>query len=70
MEEYKTLLASKTIWGGIIALAAGIAGLFGYSVHPADQATIVEVGTALASAVGGGLAVVGRIKATKKIGKQ
>jgi hypothetical protein len=71
-EEYKTktLFASKTVWGGIIALLAGVAGIFGYSIQPEDQVAAIEVGTALASALGGGVAIYGRIKATKKISKK
>lgn len=68
--ETKTLFASKTVWGGIVALLAGIAGIFGYSIQTEDQIAAIEVGTALASAVGGGIAIYGRIKATKKISKK
>jgi hypothetical protein len=69
MEEYKSLLASKTIWGGIIAVGAGLAGIFGYSVSPADQVQAIDALAGIASAVGGVIAIFGRVKATKKIGK-
>jgi hypothetical protein len=68
MDGIKNLLASKTVWGGLAALAAGIVGLFGYSVSPADSAQAIELGTGLASAVGGLVAIVGRVVASKKIG--
>ena len=38
MDDYDTkgLLASKAVWGGIIAVLAGAAGIFGYTVSPED----------------------------------
>ncbi|MCK5296456.1 MAG: hypothetical protein KAJ75_06175 [Alphaproteobacteria bacterium] len=59
---------SQGVWGGIIAVAAGIGGLFGYSISGADQASIAEAGIGIASAVGGLVAIIGRISASKNIG--
>lgn len=69
MNDFKGVLASKTVWGGIIALIAGVLGIFGYTLGAEDQATLVETITAIASAVGGLIAIIGRIVATKQIGK-
>lgn len=69
MEENKSWWQSKTVWGGIIAFAAGIAGVFGIAVPEAVQGDIAEHVTALASALGGLIAVYGRIKAERKVGK-
>ena len=69
MEDFKSILASKTVWGAIIAIGAGIAGIFGYSIGAEDQANLVEIGFAAASTVGGVIAIFGRVKASKKIGK-
>lgn len=69
MNDFKNILASKTVWGGLIAVAAGLAGIFGYTIGAEDQVAIVEAVTAIGSAIGGAIAIYGRIKATKKIGK-
>ena len=68
MNDFKSIFASKTFWGGAIALLAGILGFFGYSLLPDDQAVLVDGGTAAAAAVGGVIAIWGRVKASKKIG--
>ena len=69
MEDFKNIFASRTVWGAIIAVIAGIAGIFGYAISPEDQANLVEIGLAAASTVGGVIAIFGRVKASKKIGK-
>lgn len=68
MTDVKSLFASKTVWGGILALIAALAGLFGYTITPADQAALMETATAIVGAIGGVLAIYGRIVATKRIG--
>lgn len=68
MEEVKSVLASKTVWGGILAVLAAVAGFLGYTVTPADQVALMEIGAAVVGAVGGVLAIYGRIVATKRIG--
>ncbi|GAB7078330.1 hypothetical protein [Megalodesulfovibrio paquesii] len=69
LNTVKTFFGSKTVWGGLVALAAGLAGLVGYAISPEDQAQLVEVGAGLAATVGGAVAVVGRVVATKAIKK-
>lgn len=69
MEDFKGMFASKTVWGGIVALLAGVLGILGYTIDATDQVTLVETATAIASAVGGVIAIYGRVKASKKIGK-
>ena len=74
LNSVKTALASKTVWGGIIAVSAGLLGMLGYTIDAAAQAEIASdafnIYTAVVSVVGGVLAIYGRIKASKKIGKQ
>jgi Na+-transporting NADH:ubiquinone oxidoreductase subunit NqrE len=60
---------SKAVWGGLIAVAAAIAGAFGYAVSPDDQASIVEAVVAIGGGIGGVLAVYGRVKAEAYIKK-
>lgn len=68
MDDVKGLFASRTVWGGLLALGAGIAGIFGYTITAADTAELANLGAGVVSAIGGLLAIVGRIRATKKIG--
>jgi hypothetical protein len=67
MYDVKSFFASKTIWGGLIALFASAAAIWGYSITPADQAQIVELTTGLGGIIGSVLAIYGRIVATGKI---
>ncbi|MCB1378824.1 MAG: hypothetical protein KDK89_10730 [Alphaproteobacteria bacterium] len=67
MYDVKSFFASKTIWGGLIALVASAAAIWGYSITPADQAQIVELITGIGGIVGSVLAIYGRIVATRKI---
>jgi branched-subunit amino acid ABC-type transport system permease component len=63
----KSLFRSKTIWGGIVALLAGVAGVAGYTVTPQEQQALEVLLTSLASAFGGVGAIYGRIVAQEKI---
>ena len=68
MYEFKSALHSKGVWGGLIAMAAGLLGLLGYTISPADQVQLVNLVAGIISAIGGILAIIGRIRATKRIG--
>lgn len=73
MDDVKSWLASKTVWGGIVMVACTILGWWkGITVDPATQAQVVDTAvqtfTTLGNLVGGMLAIYGRITATKKIG--
>ena len=69
MDEYKGALASKAVWGGIIAILASVAAVWGIKIAPDEQARIVELVIAIASGIGGIMAIWGRVTATKMIGK-
>lgn len=69
MEETKSVWASKTFWGGVIALLAGVLGFFGYQMGAEDQQAVIELVSAIVASIGGAVAIVGRVKASKKIGK-
>jgi hypothetical protein len=62
MDDVKGLLESKTIWGALIAIVATISQLFGWDLGNTDG--LAEQLTAL---IGGAVAIVGRIKAVKRI---
>ncbi len=72
MENVKSWLLWKGVWGGLVTLGAGLAGLFGYSFPAEAQALLSEdlyqLAVAGTTVVGGALAVWGRLKAAKKIG--
>ncbi|MGH6719627.1 MAG: hypothetical protein ACREER_09945 [Alphaproteobacteria bacterium] len=67
MTSTKSFLASTTIWGGLVAMIAAGLGFLGYSFAEADQAQVVEWATSLAGMIGGLIAVVGRVRASKRI---
>lgn len=73
MDNGKAWWASRGVWGGVVAAASGVAGMFGMTVDAAAQAqmteTLISVCSAL-SMVGGVVAIIGRLRADKKIGKQ
>lgn len=59
---------SRTIWGGVIAILSAILGYFGYQIAPEDQEFLIAGLMGLASFVGGAVAVIGRVKASRQIG--
>lgn len=69
MENFKGFFASKTVWGAIVVMLSGVAGIFGYSVDAQAQASLVEIGTSIVSAIGGIFILFARVRATKRIGK-
>jgi uncharacterized membrane protein HdeD (DUF308 family) len=68
MNEPKTLIQSKTFWGAVVALGGAALALGHYTLSPADAAQAVELLSGIAGAVGGLIAVYGRVVATKRIG--
>jgi 2-methylisocitrate lyase-like PEP mutase family enzyme len=75
MDDTKSLLASKTIWGALLAIAASVAGALGFAISGDDQTAalglvdqIFAEWDRIAALVGGILALYGRIRATRRIG--
>lgn len=75
MNGTKSALASVGVWGGVIAVITGALGFFGYALSADDAATaathaqsIYDAVMAGVTAVGGLLAIWGRLRATKQIG--
>ena len=58
---------SKTVWGGLIAVGSAIAGAFGVAVSTDTQDQIAELAVVVGGAVGGLLAIYGRVKAEQQI---
>jgi hypothetical protein len=69
MEDNKAWYSSKTVWGGLIAVGAAIAGSFGIDVDAATQGEIADYIVVGVGAIGGIVAIIGRLQASKKIGK-
>lgn len=65
--ETKSILASRTVWAGILAAAAGIAQVYGYEFTADTQENILNIITGVAGCIGGVGAVFGRVVAKKKI---
>lgn len=59
---------SKTVWGSIIAMLAGVATFAGLKLDATLQDQLAELVVGLANVVGGALAWYGRVKAQGKIG--
>jgi hypothetical protein len=68
MDEFKALTQSKTFWGAVVALGGSALTLGHYTIAPADAASAVDLISGIASAVGGLIAIYGRVVASKKIG--
>lgn len=68
MEESKSIFASKTFWGSVIAGLSGLAGIFGVDVSGAEQEALINGIAGIGVVVGTIAAIVGRMKAGKKIG--
>lgn len=67
MNDIKNWWQSKTIWGGIITVFAVILGAFGYALSGDDQFALVEIVSTIGGAIGGLLAIYGRVKASKAV---
>ena len=67
MIDDKSWYASRTIWGGIVALGGALAGLFGLTLGPAEGETLTLALTDAATAIGAVLAILGRLDATRTI---
>lgn len=66
-QETKAWYQSKTVWGGILAIAASGMSLAGVELGALDQAQLANEFTALIGAAGGIIAVAGRLSARRKL---
>jgi hypothetical protein len=67
METTKDWYQSKTVWGGLVAIAAALMKAAGTEISLADQAALIDAAINLAGVVGGILAIYGRLAATASI---
>jgi hypothetical protein len=66
-ENIKSWYLSKTVWGGILAIAASTMSLAGFELGAADQAELADKIPALLGAAGGVVAVAGRLSARRRL---
>lgn len=63
MDGMKAWYQSKTVWGGLIAVAASLLQVMGIQLGADVQADLSELAVTLAGAAGGFFAIYGRIAA-------
>ncbi len=68
MTDIKSWWQSKTLWGAIVTIASAVIGLAGVDVGDADREALIELLTSLGAAIGGVIAIFGRITAKNRIG--
>ena len=67
MNEEKQWYKSKTIWGGLVAFASAMAGLFGIDIDAASGDALALALANSAAAIGAAIAIIGRLDAVKTI---
>ncbi|RFC64231.1 hypothetical protein DYI37_07780 [Fulvimarina endophytica] len=65
MIDQKEWYRSRTVWGGLVALAAALGGLFGLEVSDAIQSAATTALLDTAAAIGALVAIYGRLRAEK-----
>jgi hypothetical protein len=68
MTDIKPWWQSKTLWGSIVTIVSATLGLLGYDLAETDREALTGLLTSLGAALGGLIAIVGRLKATNRIG--
>lgn len=60
---------SRVTWGALVAIASSVLGIAGISLSADDQVTIINLGVAMVSAIGGFVTLYGRWAARKPLGR-
>ncbi|PWJ85316.1 hypothetical protein C7441_103172 [Pseudaminobacter salicylatoxidans] len=68
MTENKPWYLSRTIWAALITVAAAGAGLAGLTISDTDQALLTDSILQAVAALGGIVAIIGRLAAKNRIG--
>ncbi|MBC7279854.1 hypothetical protein [Hoeflea sp.] len=68
MTDIKPWWQSKTLWGALVTIGSAALGLAGLDLGDADREALIELLTSLGAAIGGVIAIFGRIKAKSRIG--
>jgi len=67
LNDFKSILQSRTVWSCLLVLASLGLEKFGYTFTAADQADLVNYIAGAGETIGAVLAIVYRVKATKAI---
>jgi uncharacterized membrane protein len=67
MDGTKAWYQSKTIWGALIAIAAPLAQVIGLQLSADMQGELADIAVTFAGAIGGLLALYGRVVASTPI---
>jgi hypothetical protein len=65
--DTKTWMESKSIMGGVVVVLASVAGAMGLALDANTQSQILDYATVIVTAIGGLIAIYGRVKASKII---
>lgn len=68
MDDIKQWYLSRTVWGALVAIAASLAHSAGLTLSAGDQSQIVDGVVSVSGAIGGLLAIYGRVSAKTRIG--
>lgn len=68
MDEMKQWYLSKTVWGAVIAILASLLPATGLQLDTGTQGQLADNLVSLAGAIGGLLAIYGRLTAEKRLG--
>ena len=67
MTDIKPWWQSRTLWGAVVTIVSAILGLAGVELGEADRGSLVELLASLGAAVGGVIAILGRLQAKQRI---
>ena len=70
MNDVKPWYLSRTIWASAVTVVLGMAGTLKISVESVDEAALADMVFALVTALAGLTAIVGRVQAKNRIGKE
>jgi len=68
MIDIKPWWQSRTLWGAIVTITSAGLGLAGLDLGDADREALIGLLTSLGAALGGVIAIAGRITAKNRIG--
>lgn len=67
MQDIKQWYQSKTVWGALVAIFAGLLQAGGIDLDTDSQTTLADSLVAISGAIGGLVALYGRLSAEKKV---
>lgn len=68
MTDSKPWYLSRTIWASIVSVALGVGGWLGLASEQFDQGLLTDSLIELVGALAGVIAIIGRLRATARIG--